>query len=144
MGYSKQRALILRALADSGSHLTADEIYAILKKDHPQLSLATVYRNLNGLAESGVILRIHIPGSPDRFDATTAQHNHLLCSVCGVLVDIPEFDMEEILTQLMEQTGARIQDRSVLFYGQCAACAARADAKNAGADHDPHGTLRVV
>ena len=57
MIYSKQRELILKAVLENRVHPTADAVFSFLKPDHPELSLATVYRNLNQLAKNGLLIK---------------------------------------------------------------------------------------
>jgi len=66
MKHSKQRELIRQTVQHSPEHLTADQVYEQLKTEHATLSLGTVYRNLNLLAEQGVIRRIPVSGGADR------------------------------------------------------------------------------
>lgn len=125
MGYSKQRTLVLRTLDDTKEHLTADQIYGRLKPDHPKLSLATVYRNLSGLAEEGRIRKISIPGHADRYDSLTAAHNHLVCMHCGAIVDVPPVDLSEVEEEIENITGTSIASHSLVLYGTCAECLAQ-------------------
>lgn len=67
MKYSKQREMIFNCIKENPMHLTADAIYEMLKKDNPNLSLGTVYRNLSQLAEHNMIQKVSIAGYPDRF-----------------------------------------------------------------------------
>ena len=77
MKYSKQREMIYNCIKDNLMHLTADAIYEMLKKDNPNLSLGTVYRNLSRLADHDMIRKVSIPGYPDRFsDGTLEDHFH--------------------------------------------------------------------
>ena len=76
MKYSKQREMIFNCIKENPMHLTADAIYEMLKKDNPNLSLGTVYRNLSQLAEHNMIQKVSIAGYPDRFDGTLQDHFH--------------------------------------------------------------------
>lgn len=66
--YSRQRELIYKTVMENKVHPTAEFVYNYLKKDNPQLSLGTVYRNLQQLSDNGEINRLSIPNQPDRFD----------------------------------------------------------------------------
>ncbi len=77
-----QREIILRVLRKSKQHLSADELYDIVKKDMPRISLATVYRNLEILSEAGLIAKLEISGRQKRFDYDVASHDHIYCVVC--------------------------------------------------------------
>jgi Fe2+ or Zn2+ uptake regulation protein len=127
MRYSKQREQIMNAVRSQGCHPTADQIYKFVRQEHPSISLGTVYRNLNQLAEAGELLRIPICGSKDRFDHNTKAHFHLQCAACGAFVDLPEEVSEEIvrlLDRIRRQTGMTVAPESMQFQGICQACTA--------------------
>ena len=81
--YSHQREAIINFLTGRTDHPTADVVYQYLRNDLPTISLGTVYRNLNQMAASGRILRLHVDGKTDHYDACTDPHAHLLCTKCG-------------------------------------------------------------
>jgi len=92
---TNQREIILRELVASGQHLTADELYDIVKKIMPRISLATVYRNLEILSEAGLIGKLEISGRQKRFDYDPSEHDHIYCVDCH-RVDNLELDRESI------------------------------------------------
>ena len=130
MAYSRQRELVYQTVMDHQIHPTADAVFALLKPDHPELSLATVYRNLNALAGSGLLLKIAVPNGADHFDGTTAPHYHMICTKCGSMVDIPKEYIPAFDSEVEKKTGCRIDGCSVLFYGECADCVSSAEASN--------------
>lgn len=79
---TNQREIILRELRKSGRHLTADELYDLVKKVMPRISLATVYRNLEILSEAKIIGKLEISGRQKRFDHDPQEHDHIYCVVC--------------------------------------------------------------
>lgn len=79
---TNQREIILRELIKSKEHLTADELYDIVKKVMPRISLATVYRNLEILSEAKMIGKLEISGRQKRFDYDVSEHDHIYCAVC--------------------------------------------------------------
>ena len=87
MRYSKQRELVMQTVQQLCDHPTAEEIYDKAAQECPNLSLGTVYRNLNSLVEAGRVRRVSIPGKADRFDHTLPWHSHLYCTVCGGVTD---------------------------------------------------------
>ena len=66
-----QRQIVLQAVRSLHDHPTADSVYAVVAAEHPSISKATVYRNLNQLALQGEILRVPVPTGADRFDFNT-------------------------------------------------------------------------
>lgn len=99
---TKNGKLILEIINHSNDHLTAEQIFLRLKKTMPKIVLATVYNNLNTLFEDGLIRKVSVAGSPDRYDKVLP-HDHLVCKKCGKLSDIKFSDLTESLsTQLGE------------------------------------------
>lgn len=80
---SRQRTLVYQAVKDSHSHPNAEEVYLLVRRQLPDISLGTVYRNLNLLVEMGLLHRIYTGMGADRFDAVVTAHPHLICSSCG-------------------------------------------------------------
>ena len=109
--YSRQREAIKHYLASTKEHPTADTVYLHVKEDFPNISLGTVYRNLNLLTDIG-------------FDGNVIPHNHFLCTSCGRLLDL-ELDMksiEEVNRLAGENFDGIITSSSTLFYGECSDC----------------------
>ena len=122
MAYSKQRELILKTVLENRVHPTADMVFSLLKPEHPELSLATVYRNLNQLAQKGLLLKIPVPNGADHFDGTLHPHYHMLCEKCGRMVDIPAEYVPAFDAQVAERTGCKIRSHTIVFYGLCEHC----------------------
>lgn len=93
--YSRQRESIKHFLAETKEHPTADTVYLHVKKQFPNISLGTVYRNLNLLTDLGEVVKISTPNGGDRFDGHPEPHNHFLCTKCGRLLDL-DLDMKSI------------------------------------------------
>lgn len=83
-----QRTIILEELGKLKTHPTADELYRIVRKRLPKISLGTVYRNLEILSASGLARKIEIPGTMKRFDGNTENHHHVRCISCGAVSDV--------------------------------------------------------
>ena len=88
MNYSKQRSIVLDIMKNTYDHPTAEEVYAEAQKVYPGIGIATVYRNLNQLAEMGEITRISVGNGTDRYDGQMDEHYHLVCRNCGRLQDL--------------------------------------------------------
>ena len=117
-----QRELVLNAVRSLQNHATAEEIYRLIIKNHPSIGKATVYRNLNYLAEEGVIRKVQIPGSPDRFDHICRSHYHVICEKCGQLFDV-DMDLQPGLIDKIKDThGIQFLDYDILFRGICPDC----------------------
>ncbi|MDD3238471.1 MAG: Fur family transcriptional regulator [Candidatus Gastranaerophilales bacterium] len=127
MNYSKQRELILETLTQNVVHPSADYIYNILKKTYPNISLATVYRNLNKLAELGVIKKIEGLEASDHFDHNTFEHYHLICIECGRIFDVPADIAPDICEKLEEKTGFKVIKHEITFRGVCPECQSKCE-----------------
>ena len=122
MKYSRQRELVLAEVKSSREHPTADMVYAALKADNPSLSLGTVYRNLNLLAQMGQIHKIGMPEGSDRFDGRTDEHYHMLCQKCGRVYDVQLDTLSELDGQIQSQTGFLVHSHDLIARGVCRAC----------------------
>jgi Fe2+ or Zn2+ uptake regulation protein len=125
---TKQRQAILDAIETHGGHLTAEEIYKIVKRRHPRLSLGTVYRNLRVLADQGTVRELDFGMAITYFETTKDTHYHLVCRVCSGIVDV-EMELEKKLMKLVGQAdgvgGFQIENHRLDFVGVCEACQAK-------------------
>lgn len=118
--YSRQRELIYEALRQTEQHPTAEMIYQWLKPANPSLSLGTVYRNLNLLADEGAILRMAFP--VERYDAKTMPHPHFCCDQCGAVYDLHLPYDAELDRQALLASGHDVTGHEVVFHGICTKC----------------------
>ena len=119
---TNQREIILRELVASKQHLTADELYDIVKKVMPRISLATVYRNLEILSEANLIGKLEISGRQKRFDYDPSEHDHIYCAVCH-RVDNLEIEHDTINRESMEAVcGYRVTGYRLEIIGICPKC----------------------
>lgn len=120
--FSKQRELIKDAVLGTKAHPTASDVYLSLKDSCPNISLATVYRNLNILSDSGIINKISVPNEGDRFDGQIGEHYHIICDTCGRIydVDLPHaFDIDK---RISDQTGFWVKSHQLIVRGICKNC----------------------
>ncbi|MBR4951096.1 MAG: transcriptional repressor [Clostridia bacterium] len=120
---TKQKTVILSAVRSAKIHPTAEQVHAMVLADMPNISLGTVYRNLNHMAELGQIRRISVTNSPDRFDGDLSPHHHICCSECGEFNDRFDLPYDKSLDTLAEKkTGYKITRHETVFYGLCKNC----------------------
>lgn len=124
---TKQREVILRVLRSTKSHPTADWVYQEVRKELPNISLGTVYRNLKILTESGEALELSYGSSYSRFDGTPTNHYHFVCERCGRIDDVPMPVDEEMDRRVERLMGVRVRQHRLEFYGLCPACQAEVD-----------------
>ena len=118
---SKQRDAVYADLLSRYDHPTADEVYFSVKKDLPNISLATVYRNLKLLESEGMILRITTDDS-DRFDGHTQTHYHLMCDNCKKVSDLNIRNDFNLNTLPDSEFQGEIRSHALLFFGLCKDC----------------------
>lgn len=122
MRLTTQRQIILEELAKVKTHPTASELYDMVRKRLPRIGLGTVYRNLELMAESGMVLKLEVGGTQKRFDATTATHYHIRCSNCGKVDDIDTPVLDDLVRKAAEATSYAVIGHHVEFSGTCPAC----------------------
>ncbi len=111
--YSRQRESIKANLMSRRDHPTADALYASIREEFPNISLGTVYRNLNLLVETGEILKLTCGNGPDHYDGNATPHYHFVCRECGQIYDI---DLDEMtgLNALSSQSPRK--DRQPFYF----------------------------
>ncbi len=117
-----QRQIILEELSKVTSHPTASELYDMVRKRLPRIGLGTVYRNLELMAENGMILKLEVGGTQKRFDATTDPHYHIRCSSCGKVDDIDVPVIKDLVDAACASSSYQILGHHVEFTGICPAC----------------------
>ncbi len=117
-----QRQIILEELASVKTHPTAGEVYDMVRKRLPRIGLGTVYRNLELMAENGMILKLEVGGTQKRFDATTEPHYHIRCSCCGRVDDIDMPVIESLVDAAADSSSYLIFGHHIEFTGICSQC----------------------
>ena len=119
---SRQRETILRLLKNTKSHPTADWVYDRVRKEIPNISLGTVYRNLRKLSQEGIIQKLSFGSSFDRYDADTSFHYHFACRNCGKVYDVVPGRPHRLLRQVEQKTGFEVEGVRIEFHGVCSRC----------------------
>lgn len=117
-----QRIAILEYLASVETHPTAEEIYHEIVDYFPQISVATVYNNLNLFTKSGIIQELTHGDDASRYDFDEGRHYHAVCEKCGRIVDLyyPILDDVEMVAEQL--TGFQITGHRMEVYGLCPQC----------------------
>ncbi|MDR7491973.1 MAG: transcriptional repressor [Armatimonadota bacterium] len=125
------RRAILAAVRASDAHPSAEAVHAVVRRQLPRVSLATVYRNLRLLARAGLIREL--PASPWlRFDGRLDRHHHFTCARCGRLYDVDEPADPRLDARVAARTGFRVAYHRIEFVGVCRRCAGRPRRRTAG------------
>jgi Fur family ferric uptake transcriptional regulator len=122
MRLTTQRQIILEELEKVTSHPTANEVYDMVRKRLPRIGLGTVYRNLELMAESGMIIKLEVGGTQKRFDATTVPHYHVRCTECGRVDDVDMPVQQEINEIAAQACHYQIISHHIEFTGLCDDC----------------------
>ena len=122
MRLTSQRQVILEELQKVTSHPTASEVFDMVRKRLPRIGLGTVYRNLDLLAERGIIKKLEAGGEQKRFDGDTSQHYHVRCVKCGRVEDIFIERSKELEKRAASYCNYKILDHHVQFSGICSKC----------------------
>lgn len=119
-----QKGIILDSIRQTSGHQTAEAVYEIVHTHYPTISRATVYRNLNQLAETGELKRVQLPDGADVYDLRTTPHYHIRCSVCRRVFDVELPYMQDLNSQLPDTHGFIISGHNIVFSGICPQCIA--------------------
>ncbi len=120
---SKQREAILRVLQSTDIHPTADWIYDQVRKLIPNISLGTVYRNLNLLIEEGLIREVNIQGTASaRYDANLEPHHHFICLICSSVYDLPISKEKINIEAFVENKNFEVKFIKLDIFGICDKC----------------------
>lgn len=121
--FSKKRQDIYYCLKSTDTHPSAEWVYYKLKNKYPDLSLGTVYRNINELESEGKICSVGVVGNKERFDGRTEPHTHLICRKCGKIMDANTITLPDDLLKTVNETVGFATDYSKIeLVGLCADC----------------------
>lgn len=121
--YSKQREAILNFLTQRKDHPTADVIYEEIRKDYPNISLGTVYRNLSLFVEEGQACSLFPGDGKEHFDGMTQPHYHFYCRKCRQVMDL-DLPYQTEITQTAQRSFPGVLDsHQTCFFGLCPKCA---------------------
>ena len=122
----RKRNAILECLRSTDVHPSAETLHQMLLEKYPDISLATVYRNLALFKNQGIITSLGAVNGIERFDAITEPHVHFICSCCSAVMDLPQMETPESLySRVAEQTGGQVDSCQLVFTGICRKCLAK-------------------
>jgi len=119
---TKQRRVMLEEIKKSKSHPTADNIYNLVKKKIPGISMGTVYRNLDILSQEGKVRKLELAHSRRRYDGNTEDHYHVICTGCGRVDDLITIKIDDIEKLLGVRSHYHITGHRLKFFGLCPDC----------------------
>ena len=120
--HQSQRDMVLDAVNEMHSHVTADQIYTFIKEKYPSIGRGTVYRNLGILVEEGKVRKVEVPDGSDRFDFTLENHYHVECVKCGEIFDVDMDVISEMEKRIKDTHGMKYISHDIFFKGICQEC----------------------
>ncbi len=117
-----QRIAICGIALNSRTHPSAQQIYDEVRKIHPTVSLATVYKTLDVLRELYLVQEINFPKGQARFDSYLRPHINLVCLKCGGITDLDEKLIREITSKVISSTKFKPTGQRMDVYGICQKC----------------------
>jgi len=122
---TSQRRAVAEVLGGEHVHLTADEVHARAVAILPEISRATVYNTLGELVALGQVREVSLEGRAKRYDPNTdLAHHHLICTSCGLILDVPVVDGAAAGLPDGARHGFRVDEVEVTYRGTCPQCAA--------------------
>jgi Fur family ferric uptake transcriptional regulator len=119
---------LVHCLFEAEGHKTAEEFAAEIQAQAPDISISTVYRNLDELERLGVVVHSHLGHGPAAFHLATASHGHLVCRKCNAHIEIAEGFFEDLRGKAIDEFGFAIDPRHFAVIGLCEACRTKAGA----------------
>ncbi|MEG2368979.1 MAG: transcriptional repressor [Raoultibacter sp.] len=117
-----QRTLVLQAVQSLCNHPTSADVYDVVRSHYPNISRATVYRNLGVLAKRGDVLRVEVPNGADRYDFHNEPHYHVQCRLCGNIYDVDMPPLDDLAQRIVDTHGFKIESHQIIFEGICPSC----------------------
>ena len=119
----RKRNAILAYLRMTNAHPSAETIFTDLKAQIPDLSMGTVYRNLNLFKQQGLVNSVATVNGVERFDGNTDSHVHFICTGCSSVIDLMDLQVPETLQEAAAQcSGGRVDECQLSFNGLCREC----------------------
>ncbi len=123
--YTEQREVVLKILMHAEEHLTAEEIYNLIKIKEPDsnIGIATVYRALSFLEEVDLIASIAFGTEGKKYESNAKEHHdHLICTSCGKIVEFVDEEIEKRQEKIAKQNNFKVTSHSMQLYGICSSC----------------------
>lgn len=122
----QRKATLEVLLNNQGEHLSTEEIYTEVRKTHPEIGLATVYRTMLLLEDLGLLIKHNFEDGRNRYELSHPDedhdHHHLICLKCGRVSEVEE-DLLGSLEEIVENKhGFKVINHKVKFYGHCSNC----------------------
>ena len=121
-----QRRVIMEIFSENTkNHLSAEDVYAEVKKTHPEIGFATIYRTLDLFAELDILQKIDFGDGRARYEFSQSDvhhHHHLICLKCHAVAEFDDDLLDSLEAEIARKSGFKIVDHQLKFYGYCERC----------------------
>jgi Fur family ferric uptake transcriptional regulator len=126
--HSAKRDWILAAFLSMERHVTVHDVWVAVKKTHPTVGFATVYRTLRLMRESGLCRELRFEDGTTRYEHALdhEHHDHIICTKCGRCIEVVDTTIEKLQEQLMQRHGFSLSFHRMNLYGICKKCRKKA------------------
>ena len=122
----RKRNAILSCLRETDLHPSAEMVHDMLQQDHPDISLATVYRNLSLFKSQRLLQSLGMIHGIERFDGNTEPHVHFVCNCCSAIMDLHQMDApQRLCNEAAQHIGGQVDSCQLMFFGTCRRCLAK-------------------
>jgi len=119
---TRQRELILQTFLDAKRHVTSDDLYQAVRKEHSNIGYTTVYRTMKLLVEAGLATERHFDDGITRYEIEQEHHDHLVCVKCGKIQEFECEEIEERQNEVASEYGFEVLRHRHELYGHCSSC----------------------
>ena len=119
---TRQREMILAAFLEAKRHVTSEDLYQLVREQHPNIGYTTVYRTMKLLVEAGLATERHFDDGITRYETEHEHHDHLVCIKCGRIQEFECDEIEERQREIAKGYGFQVLRHRHELYGHCAAC----------------------
>jgi Fur family ferric uptake transcriptional regulator len=120
--HTKQRDLILVSFLESNQHISAEQLYQVVRSENPSVGFTTVYRTLKLLVDAGLAQERHFDDGLTRYEVEHAHHDHLVCLMCGKIIEFESDEIENAQERIAAGYGFKIVRHRHELYGNCSDC----------------------
>ncbi len=116
------RRAVLEALVEAGSHVTAEDLHALVRSRNPDVSHSSIYRTMDLLSEQGIVVHVHLGHGPAEYHLADDTHAHLVCTGCGAVAEVDPAVSEPFADTIAERFGFALDLRHFALTGRCRTC----------------------
>ena len=117
------RKAVVEALVGATEHMSADDLAAAVRRSHPGVHRATVYRTLDALEHAGLVEHVHLGHGRSVYHLADDIHQHLVCEVCGLVEEAPSDLLSAVASRLADERGFVMRPYHFAVLGRCRGCA---------------------